>query len=274
MELGISLEAVENFQPSKSKTTAKAKPRVLLAEDCPDQQMILSHVLSKIGMDVTTVNNGKDCADTAISAMEEQQPFDLVLMDVRMPVMDGLSATKTLRESGYALPIVAVTSNCTEEDRRLSQEAGCNEHVNKLDGQTVLVSTVSRLLQAPRKVELLPALPIVPRDYEKNPGSTPVILSFIDSLPTRIQRLESAYQAEDFETISEVASSLGLGSLLGYTVLAGIIRDLKKASFKQDRVLAETAIRELNQISRGIQKGREVILHNAQWVSRGADFEQ
>ena len=108
------------------------RPRILLAEDEPDHQLVISHMLRNVGADVIIVENGQSAVDLALQAQGEGHPFDLILMDIRMPVMDGCLATRRLREAGYKLPVVAVTADAMRGDREEFIEAGANDYIRSL----------------------------------------------------------------------------------------------------------------------------------------------
>jgi len=118
--------------------------RVLLAEDNPVNQEVASELLRVLGLSVVSVDNGASAVELARS-----QAFDLVLMDVQMPGMDGLSATRAIRSSqGAGLPIIAMTANAFEEDRQACIAAGMNDHVAKPVDPAQLQSTLTRWLQS------------------------------------------------------------------------------------------------------------------------------
>ncbi|MGA2796563.1 MAG: ATP-binding protein, partial [Thermoguttaceae bacterium] len=91
---------------------------ILLAEDGPDNQRLISHILTKAGAEVAIVDNGKKATDAARAAAKAGHPFDLILMDMQMPVMDGYEATMALREEGYTGWIVALTAHAMASDRQ------------------------------------------------------------------------------------------------------------------------------------------------------------
>jgi two-component system, sensor histidine kinase len=104
---------------------------ILLAEDGPDNQRLIAHILGKAGAEVTVVDNGKKAVDAAEAALQAGHPFNLILMDMQMPVMDGYEATTTLREHGYTGWIVALTAHAMASDRQKCINAGCNDYASK-----------------------------------------------------------------------------------------------------------------------------------------------
>lgn len=105
--------------------------RVLLAEDGPDNQRLISTILRKAGAIVEFAADGQE-ALAAVSAAEERgQSFAVILMDMQMPVMDGYTASRTLRARGYAGPIIALTAHAMAHDRAKCIEAGCEDYAAK-----------------------------------------------------------------------------------------------------------------------------------------------
>ena len=118
--------------------------RVLLAEDGPDNQRLLSFLLRKAGADVTVAGNGQIAVDAARTASAEGEPFDVILMDMQMPVMDGYEATRKLRSDGHGGPIIALTAHAMKEDRRKCLDAGCNDYMSKPIDRGMFLSIVAR----------------------------------------------------------------------------------------------------------------------------------
>ena len=123
-----------------------ADRRVLVAEDQLDNQRLVQHHLVKAGADVVVVDNGKSACE-AVYQRPSNEGFDLVLMDMQMPVMDGLEATAELRTRGVGLPVIALTASATDADIERCVNAGCDAHLPKPYDPEELIGLCVRFLQ-------------------------------------------------------------------------------------------------------------------------------
>lgn len=123
-------------------TKNKLSGHILLAEDNCDNQELIVHILKNTGISITLANNGQEAVEKAKS-----EPFALILMDMRMPVMDGVEAAKTLREFGFSQPIIALTANVMKQEQEIFMAAGCNSFVAKPIDRRQLVDTISHYLR-------------------------------------------------------------------------------------------------------------------------------
>ena len=105
--------------------------RVLVAEDGIDNQILFELILSKAGADVSIAENGAEAIEAIAPSGEITDQFDVVLMDMQMPEMDGYTATRRLREMGYDGPIIALTAHAMEGDEARCLEAGCDAYLSK-----------------------------------------------------------------------------------------------------------------------------------------------
>jgi Amt family ammonium transporter len=132
--------------------------RVLLAEDGRDNQRLITLVLKRAGAEVALAENGRCACDKALEALAAGKPFDVILMDMQMPELDGWGATALLRSVRYDGPIVALTANAMEGDREKCLAAGCDDFASKPIEKQKLLAT----LQSWRGRKSAAALPGVP----------------------------------------------------------------------------------------------------------------
>ena len=105
--------------------------RILLAEDNDSIREYMAVRLQRAGAEVATAANGREAVDLALAARDEGRPFDWILMDVQMPVLDGYEATRLLRGEGYRHPIIALTAFAVAGNREECLRFGCDDHVSK-----------------------------------------------------------------------------------------------------------------------------------------------
>ncbi|MCA9211961.1 MAG: response regulator, partial [Planctomycetales bacterium] len=123
-------------------TASLTNVRLLFAEDGLDNQQLVSCILRKAGADVEVVDNGKEALDRAMQAAEQGTPFDVILMDMQMPVMDGYTATTELRKHNFDLPVIALTAHAMAEDRQRCLDAGCSDFVVKPINRARLIQVI------------------------------------------------------------------------------------------------------------------------------------
>lgn len=134
------IEPVSTALANLSQRVGSIPLRILAAEDNPTNQKLIHRLLEKLGHSVVLVSDGK----AALSLLDQREKdFDLVLMDVQMPVMDGLEATRAYRAAGGELPVIAMTAHAMAGDRELCLAAGMNAHIAKPIALELLSSTLT-----------------------------------------------------------------------------------------------------------------------------------
>ncbi|MFY9342618.1 MAG: CHASE domain-containing protein [Planctomycetota bacterium] len=132
--------------PSGPAPTTKLAGRILLAEDAPDNQRLIAHILRAAGAAVEVASNGEIACARVRQASAGDQPFDLVIMDMQMPILDGYEATALLRSEGQTVPIIALTANAMTGDRERCLAIGCDDYATKPVDRPKLLQVAARHL--------------------------------------------------------------------------------------------------------------------------------
>ena len=147
VDLTFSLDQEIQTESRTEKSADISGMRVLVVEDNELNREIALEMLGEEGVQVSEAKNGKEAVDVFLSS--EPGSLDAILMDIMMPVMDGFEAAKTIRSlprpDAETIPIIAVTANAFEEDRKKTREAGMNEHLTKPMDREKLKETLASL---------------------------------------------------------------------------------------------------------------------------------
>jgi signal transduction histidine kinase/CheY-like chemotaxis protein len=143
-----TVPARENAPALAMTSEHLAGGHVLVAEDNEINQQIVDHLLQRLGMTVEFAANGREAVDAVLAGYER---FDAVIMDVQMPVMDGLEATRLIRRhvDSNQLPIIAMTAHAMEQERQMCLDAGMDDHLTKPVDPKALTRTLARWIHVP-----------------------------------------------------------------------------------------------------------------------------
>lgn len=141
-------EEKDNLEQKTDESILEGK-NVLLAEDNDINAAVAMEILKAHGMNVEWAKDGQEVVDKYLRSVKGE--YDIILMDVRMPKLDGMQATKIIRNSSHEeandIPIVAMTADAFDEDIKRTMQAGMNEHLTKPIDIKVLISTLISLLE-------------------------------------------------------------------------------------------------------------------------------
>jgi len=222
---------------------------ILLVDDTVDNQVLLSTYLSDMGAETIVAENGKIAVELA-----SKNKFDLILMDMQMPVMGGLEAVKLIKEKEINVPIVMLTANALKEERDQCYEAGCADFLTKPIDIGELCRVVSEYLPAAEKpntnetadikkinavIEASPAkIEIEIDDQTKIISSVmgtsetidKMVVNFVAQLPKYVSDIESAYQNEDVVKLSYVTHQFkGVAGNYGFLMITDTCVKIEKA---------------------------------------------
>ncbi len=218
---------------------------VLLAEDNEINQQLICYFICKTGANVTTVNNGRDAVNKAMT-----NAFDLIFMDMEMPIMNGLDAIKTLRQNNYNKPIVALTANATSKDENQCLSAGCNDFITKPIDRENLYRVIANYLPTPKPDN---ASRQRKQNLSKKPIFTELVQKFVYHLPDQIITIKRHAKAKQWPEVKKITHQLkGLGSGLGFPVITEIATEIDTEITRANYLDAQNLIEQLDLITRGI----------------------
>jgi PAS domain S-box-containing protein len=163
----VAAEGIEDADAAHRSPERAIRPlQVLVAEDHDVNQLLMQEMLGRLGHRVTIVGDGAHALEAATAADLQGTPFDLVLMDMQMPVLDGISAARAIRGAGLSaqkLPILALTANAYADDVAACLEAGMQAHLAKPIQLNELAAAIARwAVPASSAVEIAPIMAPVP----------------------------------------------------------------------------------------------------------------
>jgi two-component system CheB/CheR fusion protein len=237
---GLTEATLPTTMDHKIDANIRLDCRILLVEDGTDNQRLLRMQLGDAGASVTSALDGKSAVDLAA-----RESFDLILMDMQMPVMDGYAATMELRRRGLTTPIIALTAFAMAEDRDKCLAAGCSGYLSKPIDEEKLLKTVQENLGkdqplASSDVAEAGAVGSTPppgdagastcktdsnrikSSHSANPGIMAIIPEFVAGLPGEVRKLTDLLECNDLLELQKVAHQLlGTCGWYGFVAASG-----------------------------------------------------
>ena len=201
---------------------------VLLAEDIEDNQKLITLYLRQTGLNVDIAENGQVAVDMAFD-----NHYDLILMDMQMPVMDGLTATSTLRQSNHNTPIIALTANVLKNERTIYLDAGCNEILTKPIIIDDFYETIEKWLdQKGCDEEPAPNSTVEPDGLESqesiNSAFEALVNQFIQSLEQEILQIDHNISQQNWENCQKLIHNIkGRGGSFGFPEITAQATELE-----------------------------------------------
>lgn len=202
--------------------------RILLVEDGEFIRKYVVLILERMGVDVAVAHDG----ESALDILNEKK-FDLVLMDMQMPRMDGYTATSIIRKRGLAIPVIAITANAIKTNRDRCFSAGCDDFLVKPFSRTELFSTLAKYLPNPDEYDgdedsrslVEPARPTSIRGDEDFDS---LRKEFVAALPSFHECMRAALAGSNFAELARIAHKLkGAGGFYGEASIATVAGDIE-----------------------------------------------
>jgi signal transduction histidine kinase/ActR/RegA family two-component response regulator/HPt (histidine-containing phosphotransfer) domain-containing protein len=239
--------------PAKQKTVQLPPAHVLVVDDGDTNRKLARLILVRAGAKVTMAENGLQAVQ-----LVEQQHFDIILMDMQMPVMDGYTATRRLRDQGFTLPIIAITAHAMKGDEDKCKAAGCTGYMSKpIDGDRLLAALRPFLSNLPMPTEPTPAAEAPAREPQPGNAPTPrtpspaaedrspiystlpmddlefreIVQEFLERLRDKLVAMQQAYDSGRVEELRSLAHWLkGAGGSAGFPMFTEPARNLEQVT--------------------------------------------
>lgn len=225
------------------------KGSILIVENNEDNQQLLSILLSDIGAEITFAENGQEAIDKT-----RDKTYELILMDMQMPVMGGIEATKILRQSNYTNPIVALTANAMPDDYDMCMEAGCDDFLTKPINKDKLFQAIYKYLEI--EDEKVHDDKIVSNILDKrNIKMRELIIKFIKGLAERMELIEKFRNEENWSDMrSELHKLKGIGASMGYPMITEIAAELDYEVMRENEFEVDTLLSDMKNVCVRIEK--------------------
>lgn len=238
---------------NKKQSVNKLNGHILLVEDNRANQIFISRFVEISGAKITIVENGKLAIEKAMS-----QSFDLILMDIQMPVMGGLEAMRILRDKGYKGPIVALTANAMSNDVTACFEAGCDKFLAKPIERSDFYQILGEYLDSNTENDSS-AKPIESTLLDEDLGLMDMGEKFIRQMPSLIDAIETAAKEQDFENLRlKIHDLKSTGGGYGYPILAEIADHINTELTEENYESVLSLVELLQEHSRLILDGYDI----------------
>jgi CheY-like chemotaxis protein/HPt (histidine-containing phosphotransfer) domain-containing protein len=206
-------------------TAALATARLLLADDGDDVRRLLLLHLRSTGAQIVEARDGRSACDLAFAAQNERRDFDLILLDMEMPRLDGYAAATMLRLQGFAGPIIALTANDAAGERERCLASGCTEYLRKPVDRELLVRTVGAYLAGRRcgttrdgrTVAAMSPVELGDAGGSVDAVAEPFLRQFLASLPEYVGVLEDLLGRRAIEQLARTVHQIkGAAGMYGF----------------------------------------------------------
>lgn len=228
--------------------------RLLVVDDGAANRKLISLVLRRTGADVTLAEHGRE----ALDIIAAQPAFDVILLDMQMPIMDGYTTAKTLRSAGCTTPIIALTANAMAGDRQQCIDAGCTDYQTKPVNRDSLLQCVLQCIGdgSANAVEAKPEEPIVSQLPIEDPEFAEIAATFVDSAEKRLAEMQNAARESDYRQLARLAHWLkGSGGSAGYPMLTEQAIELEHGALQANVDTIRSGIEEIESLIRRSRSG-------------------
>lgn len=256
----------------KHQTHVRVSGTILLVEDITDNQILISTILKDMGATV-------DIADNGLIALEKvtKNNYDLVLLDLQMPVMGGIEALTKMREQNYTSPVVFLTANVIQNEEKESKNIDCQGFLSKPLDEERLWDVVSTYLTTTDEIieqsvysaselsddNIIISTLLDGKDKATADKYKAMVEAFVSQLHERIDAISLALQSDDYEELRKLLHNIkGLGGNMGYHTITDISERMEFAISKNDSDKLDLLVQDLYKTEKKIAAGIDIYNKN------------
>ncbi|MFY8349667.1 ATP-binding protein [Pseudoalteromonas sp. SSM20] len=234
-----SYQITKESEQSTKRNAAikKLEGKILLAEDHPDNRVLIKRMLENLGFSIVSANNGKEAVEATLN-----DEFDIILLDIQMPVMDGLEAHDLMRSTGVSCPILALTANAMTDEIKHYLSVGFDDHIAKPIDKNEFYEKLSKYIDVPIEVAAIPE-----QDLQI------MRLQFINNLTEQKALAEHLFCLGDNPELAKLCHAIyGAAGMFGFAELGNMAKSLEQAlkndSQKEISTAYQSFMRSIKQI--------------------------
>jgi CheY-like chemotaxis protein len=190
--------------------------KILVVDDVDENRALVEVLLKKLNHKVSFAKNGQEAVDIC-----KKEEFDAILMDIQMPVLDGMEATKQIRAGGLntRTKIIAMTASGQKSDELAALDVGCDDCLSKPIDRKKLERKLSRIVEQVKQLHVANTGGEIVSFLEGDPDYQKAVETFVENLPSRVDEIKNAYKKGDMKDLAfKVHALKGLGGFAGFPV--------------------------------------------------------
>jgi CheY-like chemotaxis protein/HPt (histidine-containing phosphotransfer) domain-containing protein len=213
--------------PVPAATSELFGVRILVVDDVDENRALVEVLLKKLGHKISFCKNGQEAVDLC-----KKEEFDAILMDIQMPVLDGMEATRQIRNEGFntRTKIIAMTASGQKSDDLAALDAGCDDCLSKPIDRKKLERKLTRIVEQVKQLHIADAGGEIVSFLEGDPDYQKAVETFVENLPSRVDDIKNAYKKGDMKDLAfKVHALKGLGGFAGFPVFTEKAKVMEQA---------------------------------------------
>lgn len=254
MNITLAISKLFNKEARKENELLTGNQKILIVDDTAENRLLLELILKKAGLNTISCKDGTEAVEIV-----KNNDIALILMDIYMTTMDGIEATRIIKNTDrlQPIPIIAVTAANSDKEKQQRIDVGVNDYVLKPVEPVNLLKRIAKQLEFSAQMESVINGSNILSTYSNDRTYKKAIKIFVKSLPSKIKKMEEAFNNADFEELTRCAHSLkGTGGMVGFNAYSEKAAELEKhlKSDSPEHSLTQNMIDNLKNMAKRTKK--------------------